>query len=44
MTKLFPSILILLDFLAAAVYLWDGDYRRTVYWLAACVLTITVTF
>ena len=39
-----PSALILLDFGAAIVYLCAGDIRKTVYWLAAAVLNITVTF
>jgi len=44
MTKLFPIILIILDLCAAGVYLWNGDYKHTMYWIAAAVLTITVTF
>jgi len=43
MTKLFPIILIILDILAASVYAANGDIRRSIYWLAAAVLTITVT-
>lgn len=44
MTKLFPTLLILLDLGASGVYLWYTDYRRALYWLAAAVLTATVTF
>ncbi len=44
MTKLFPVTLIVLDMLAGIVYLCAGDCRRFVYWIAAAVLTITVTF
>ncbi len=44
MTLLFPSILIALDLAAAAVYVWDGDWRLTLYWIAAAVLTACVTF
>lgn len=44
MTKLFPSVLIALDVGASAVYACHGDARRCVYWLAAAVLTATVTF
>jgi len=44
MTKLFPSVLIALDVAAAAVYALHGDWRRLVYWIAAAVLTATVTF
>ena len=29
---------------AAAVCLWHRDYRRAVYWVAAAVLNVTVTF
>lgn len=42
--KTFPEIMIILEFLAALVYGFDGDIRRTIYWLAAAVITITVTF
>lgn len=40
----FPTLLIVLDCAAALVYLMDGDPRRTIYWLAAAVLTASVTF
>ncbi len=43
-TKLFPTILIVLDVAAAAVYGFDGDIRKTVYWIAAAVLTTAVTY
>lgn len=43
-TKIFPISLIILDIIAAIVYLYMHDYRRCRYWLAAAVLTITVTF
>lgn len=42
--RLFPSILIVLDVCAAARWGYDGDWRRAIYWLAAAVLTTTVTF
>ncbi len=44
MEKLFPIVLIVLDFLAAYVYGLQGDVRHSVYWLCAGVLTICVTF
>ena len=47
MTKqqIFPSVLIILDLCAAFVYgVTDMDVRKVVYWVAAAVLTITVTF
>jgi len=42
--KFFPTLLIVLDVLAALAYVSAGDWRRVVYWLAAAVLTITVTY
>lgn len=44
MTLLFPTLLIILDGAAALVYALDGDWRRSIYWLAAAILTATVTF
>jgi hypothetical protein len=43
-TKIFPLILIILDIAAAAVYAWDGDWKKAIYWVAAATLTATVTF
>lgn len=42
--KLFPILLIILDLCAATVYLWHGDIRHFIYWVAATTLTATVTF
>jgi len=42
--KIFPTILIILDVAAAAVYIAHGDARRFIYWIAAAVLTASVTF
>lgn len=42
--KIFPTILIVLDLGAAACYAFAGDYRRAIYWVAAGVLTATVTY
>ena len=42
--KIFPIILIALDTGASIVYFCAGDIRRGVYWLAAAILTVTVTF
>ena len=39
---LFPIILIILDFCASAVYLWQSDYRLALYWLFAGGLSICV--
>jgi hypothetical protein len=43
-TKVFPSMLIGLDLLASGVYAFAYDWRRAIYWLAAAILTATVTF
>lgn len=42
--KIFPTVLIALDWIAAAVYAFHGDIRHVVYWIAAGVLTLTVTW
>lgn len=41
---IFPAALILLDVGAAAMCFIGKDYKRAVYWLAAAVLNVTVTF
>ena len=45
-TRLFPTLLIVLDVLAAMGYSLQGwhEWRKVVYWLAAAVLTYTVTY
>ena len=43
-SQIFPTILIVLDVLAAFFYLLENDIRRTVYWLAAAVLTVCVVY
>jgi hypothetical protein len=43
-TQYLPALMIVLDIGAAAVYLMNGDLRRAVYWLAAAVLTASITF
>ena len=45
MTKyIFPSALIILDVCAAGVYLFGGDIKKSIYWIAAAVLNVCVTF
>ena len=44
MTRLFPTVLIVLDVAAAVVYVAGGDARRFIYWIAAATLTATVTY
>lgn len=40
----FPVILIALDIGAAIVYAISKDYKMAIYWVAAAVLNICVTF
>jgi len=42
--KVLPTLLIVIDIMAGMVYLLDGDLRRFTYWIAAAVLTATVTY
>jgi len=42
--EVFPSILIFLNICAAGVYLTNGDIRKTIYWIAAAILTAAVTY
>lgn len=43
--KIFPLILIILDIAAAIVYAYTTqDIRKVVYWIAAAIIGITVTF
>lgn len=41
---IFPVLLIVLDLGAAGVYLGGGDIKKAVYWIAAAVLNVCVTF
>lgn len=43
-TKIFPVILILLNLGAAIMSGTAGDFKKMVYWVAAAVLNVTVTF
>ena len=43
-TQILPLILIIIDFAAAMVYSFKGDFWRVGYWIAAGALTICVTF
>lgn len=44
MEKVFPTVLMFLDFLAAIPYAIKADVRMVVYWVAAGVLTLAVTW
>ncbi len=39
-----PLVMIAIDVGAAVVYAAGGDIRKAVYWIAAAVLSVTVTF
>ena len=41
---IFPVALILADLGAAVMYGLAKDWRKVIYWVAAAVLNITVTF
>lgn len=41
--QIFPTLMIFLDVCASIVYV-SCDWKRAVYWLAAAVLTWTVTY
>jgi len=42
--KILPTVLIIIDVCAAIGYIPAGEWRRIVYWLAAALLTYTVTW
>lgn len=44
LNHLFPAILIVLQFCASIGYIPSGNWRMCVYWFAAAVLNIAVTF
>lgn len=41
---IFPIILMILDIGAAVVYGISGDWKKSIYWIAAAILSATVTF
>jgi hypothetical protein len=43
-TAILPILLIALDLGASVTYAVALDWRRSLYWLAAAVLTVCVTF
>lgn len=40
----FPTVIMALNVGAAVMSFQSGDYKRAIYWLAAAVLTWSVTF
>ena len=43
-TKIFPLLLIILDLGAAVMFVPRKDWENIIYWLAAAILNIAVTF
>lgn len=43
-TQILPCILILINLCASVVCVYHKEYKKAVYWFAAAVLNITVTF
>lgn len=41
---IFPVLLIVLDVGSAVVYGATGDWKKVIYWVAAAVLNVAVTF
>lgn len=41
---IFPSLLILFNIGAGIVNATNGDWKKTIYWIAAAVLNAAVTF
>lgn len=42
--QLLPTLLIIIDIGAAAVYATELNWQQVTYWLAAAILTFAVTF
>ncbi|MBQ0066826.1 MAG: hypothetical protein KBS60_01370 [Phascolarctobacterium sp.] len=42
--KFFPTVMILLDLCSAVVWGYHGNIRQVIYWVAAAVLTASVTY
>ena len=42
--KIFPTVLMALDFFVAVPYIAKGDLKMAVYWTAAGILTLAVTW
>ena len=44
MSRLFPTVMIVLSLCASAAYVPTGNWRMVVYWAAAATLTAVVTW
>ncbi len=42
--QILPTLLVVIDVLAAIGYIPTGEWRKIVYWLAAAALTYVVTW
>ena len=42
--KILPTVMMVLQFVAAIPYAIEGNIRMTVYWIAAGVLTLALTY
>lgn len=42
--KFFPTALMVQNLCASVVYFSGGDWKKGIYWIAAAVLTWTVTY
>lgn len=43
-TYYFPIAMIIMDIGAAIMCIVSKEYKKAVYWIAAAILTVTVTF
>lgn len=43
-TRILPGAIILISVGASVVYGLDGNWRQMIYWIAAAVLSASVTF
>lgn len=43
-TYIFPIVMIVMDIGAAVMCAVNKEYKKCIYWIAAAVLTVTVTF
>lgn len=42
--QVLPTAVLLIGFMAAVVYTFQGDWRRALYWYSAAAITFSVTF
>ena len=44
MEKIFPTIILVMQFGAMVMYAAKGDWKRAAYWVGACIIVGTVTY